>query len=290
MDEQGRHILVVDDDALNATLMKEICEAAGHLVRVAHDGVEALALVREQRPDLVLLDIMMGNKDGLQVCRELRADPSTATVPVILVTAVDDLASKVRGIELGAQDYVTKPFRVFDLQARIRSALAEPAPGPGPAAPAATPGRVGGYSALRRELEHELMRAQRYRHPLAIALLTLESHAGLEAEHRRREAAGQVAALVDVLHKGLRGVDRIYRLASDTFLLLLPETSGEDADVPLQRIQDALAAHPGQRACPTRLSVQLVTYPDDRFPTVHDMLAHLTAAMRPGGRAEGPGA
>ncbi|HOX44961.1 MAG TPA: response regulator [Myxococcota bacterium] len=280
MGADTKRILVVDDDAINLNLMREICEAAGYLVSEAHDGYQALESARQSCPDLVLLDIMMGSKDGFQVCRELRAEPSTARVPVILVTAVDDSESMVRGIELGAEDYVTKPFRAFDLQARIRTALAGDAPDPAPPEDSSGPARVGGYRALRRELEHELARSQRYKHPLAVALLVIESHSTLAAEQRRREAAGQVAALVDVLHRSLRVVDRIYRLAADTFLLLLPETSGEDADVPLQRIQDALAAHPGQRECPIALSTILVSYPDERFTSVHAMLAHLTDEMR----------
>ncbi|RME28886.1 MAG: response regulator, partial [Deltaproteobacteria bacterium] len=116
-------ILVVDDDKFNVTLMRELCNTIGYRVVEAKNGFEALRKVGEQRPDLILLDLMMTGKSGFEVCQELKSDKSTADIPIIIVTALDDLESKMRGIKLGADDYVTKPFRLFELQQRIASVL-----------------------------------------------------------------------------------------------------------------------------------------------------------------------
>jgi DNA-binding response OmpR family regulator len=112
-------ILVVDDDSFNVALLRELCEGAGYEVVEAHTGPEALAAARTAAPDLILLDIMIQEKDGFAVCQELRAEAETADLPIVIVTALDDLESKIRGLEAGADDYVTKPFRLFELQQRI---------------------------------------------------------------------------------------------------------------------------------------------------------------------------
>lgn len=120
---EAETILVVDDDKFNLTLMRELCESAGYRVLEAGDGTSALELVLQQPPDLILLDVMMAGKDGFEVCLELRSREETAELPIIIVTALDDLDSKVQGLELGADDYVTKPFGLQELLARIQAVL-----------------------------------------------------------------------------------------------------------------------------------------------------------------------
>ena len=122
-------ILLVEDDPSIQELTKLGLEAAGFSVRTAGDGEAGLDRFREQRPDAVVLDIMLPKLDGLEVCRKIRAESS---VPVVMLTARNDTIDIVVGLESGADDYVTKPFEVPELVARIRAALrraqhAEPA-------------------------------------------------------------------------------------------------------------------------------------------------------------------
>jgi len=120
-------IAIVEDDAAIRAVLKVALKSAGYsLVREAERGDEGLRLVRERQPSLVLLDVMMPGLDGFEVLKRLRDGKDTASVPVILLTAKGEEADVVRGLELGADDYVTKPFSRPVLLARIRAVLRRP--------------------------------------------------------------------------------------------------------------------------------------------------------------------
>jgi two-component system, OmpR family, alkaline phosphatase synthesis response regulator PhoP len=113
-------ILVVDDETRIVTLVRDYLERAGYRVLTAADGETALATVRAQRPDLVVLDLMLPGVDGLDVCRRLRRESG---VPIIMLTARVEETDRIVGLELGADDYVTKPFSPRELVARVRATL-----------------------------------------------------------------------------------------------------------------------------------------------------------------------
>src|SRR6185436_10154018 len=116
-------VLVVDDIAGNARLVQALLAPDGHAVRTAGDGAEALRLVQSEPPDLVLMDVMMPVVDGFEACRDIKQNPEKRLIPVVLVTSLDDTDSRVRGIEAGADDFVSKPFNAVELRARVRSLL-----------------------------------------------------------------------------------------------------------------------------------------------------------------------
>jgi two-component system, sensor histidine kinase and response regulator len=116
-------ILVVDDDFASARLVAKYLHHDGYQAVVAHDGPAALARATAEPPDLVLLDVMMPGMDGLAVCRGLRAEEATADLPVIFLSARGDLTDRVAGLDVGAVDYLVKPFEPADLLARVRAAL-----------------------------------------------------------------------------------------------------------------------------------------------------------------------
>ncbi|MDW8172575.1 MAG: response regulator transcription factor [Anaerolineae bacterium] len=118
--KDGKRILVVDDEPRMIGFIRMNLELEGHLVLEAHNGLEALEVVRTQLPDLILLDVMMPELDGFETLRMLR---EFSTVPVIMLTAKGDENDKVYGLELGADDYVTKPFGPRELSSRIRAVL-----------------------------------------------------------------------------------------------------------------------------------------------------------------------
>jgi DNA-binding response OmpR family regulator len=118
-DQPGR-IVVVDDDATVADVVRRYLVRDGHCVQCVHDGYEALRLVEQQPPDLVVLDLMLPGIDGLQVCRRLR---ERWPIPVVMLTALGDETDRLAGFETGADDYVTKPFSPRELAMRVRSVL-----------------------------------------------------------------------------------------------------------------------------------------------------------------------
>jgi len=116
-------ILVIDDEKDLIELVKYGLEKEGFLVKGASDGESGLAAAARNLPDLVIVDLMLPGMDGIEVCRRLRSDARTATVPIIMLTAKSSESDRVVGLELGADDYVTKPFSPRELAARIKAVL-----------------------------------------------------------------------------------------------------------------------------------------------------------------------
>jgi two-component system, OmpR family, phosphate regulon response regulator PhoB len=123
------YILAVEDEDALATLLHYNLEKEGYAVGLAGDGEEALVMVDEKLPDLVVLDWMLPKVSGIEVCRRLRARQETRNVPIILLTARGEESDRIRGLDTGADDYVTKPFSMTELSARIRAVLRRIRPG-----------------------------------------------------------------------------------------------------------------------------------------------------------------
>jgi len=116
-------VLIVEDDRDIADLIAHYLQKAGHTAEIVTSGTAALPRARDAVPDLLILDRMLPGMDGLLVCQALRADPATAAIPIILLTARGEEAERVQGLELGADDYVTKPFSPRELMARVAALL-----------------------------------------------------------------------------------------------------------------------------------------------------------------------
>jgi putative two-component system response regulator len=119
----GATILVVDDIAANVRLLQRILIRDGHRVLFAQDGEEALERVRHDHPDLVLMDVIMPTLDGFETCRRLKSNAETRLVPVVLITALQGSRERVRGLEVGADDFLSRPVNTAELTARVRSLL-----------------------------------------------------------------------------------------------------------------------------------------------------------------------
>jgi len=122
-DESRPRILVVDDDALIRQFLEDQLTGEGYLVSTARDGEEALAKVAADSPDLILLDVMMPKVDGFEVCRRLKSDERTILIPVVMVTALTATDQRIKGIEAGADDFLSKPYNRLELFTRVRSLL-----------------------------------------------------------------------------------------------------------------------------------------------------------------------
>ncbi len=121
--DENASLLIVDDDALICEVLKTKLERSGYEVEIANNGMEALESIKTRLPDLVVLDVNMPKMDGYEVCRRLREDETTRALPVLMITAYGGLNHVIKGLETGADDYVTKPFEIEEVTVRIRSLL-----------------------------------------------------------------------------------------------------------------------------------------------------------------------
>jgi len=146
-------ILIVEDERDIADLVAHTLQKAGHVTEVAGSGTEALARLRTRRPELVILDLMLPGMDGLAVCAAMRRDPAVAAIPIIMLTARADESDRVAGLELGADDYVTKPFSTKELAARVGALLRRVQRG-------ASPDRPLRYGAIDVDVDRHVVTVQ----------------------------------------------------------------------------------------------------------------------------------
>ena len=119
--EQPERILLVDDNPTNLQVLFQTLEGRGYNLLVAKDGETAIPIVKKALPELILLDIMMPGIDGYEVCRRLKNDPTTKEIPIIFLSALGETKDKVRGLDLGAVDYISKPFQAEEVIARVNT-------------------------------------------------------------------------------------------------------------------------------------------------------------------------
>jgi len=210
----------------------------------------------------------------------LKADPELATIPVILVTAAGDLESRSKGIELGAEDYVTKPFRVFEIQQRIRNALrTRAAESAARRAQDTEPidllTRAGTSQQFVISLDYELTRAARFGHPLTCVLVRVDNYNEILAGGEDA-GDGVLVQLAQALRGCIRGIDHLFRSNREEFAMLLPETDAGGGDVVLQRLHERVMDAETWKAMvkPAPLiRAAAASYPAPNITTGHALLA-----------------
>jgi diguanylate cyclase (GGDEF)-like protein len=258
MDQVSR-ILIVEDNPSLCEILCKIVESEGYTGTSVHTGREALKVLREKGPfDLVLLDVMLpdpdapggGGMDGYEVCQHIKANPALSDTMIFLVTVKDQPEDIMRGIDAGADDYITKPFNTTLLLAKIKAMLriknlsvelkeknrqlVEMA---------ITDGLTGipNYRFFIDKLEDEVRRSRRYKAPFTLLLLDLDNFKEINDTHGHRHGDYVLREVATRLQEGLRGTDLLARYGGDEFALLLTQTHMEGGQKVAKQILDRLS-------------------------------------------------
>lgn len=300
-------VLVADDSDTERASARQALSDAGYEVVEAVDGQHALEVFARERPDLVLLDVVMPRLTGLETCRILKAKTQTTYLPVIMVSTRNSVNARVEGLRSGADDYLGKPYDPDELRARVeallraRRVLREVEPGRGAKGQGAEGGREGAVGestprgdidrndpAFRRRLEEEFDRAERYSDPLTCLRVELDQHEAVRREYPLDVTVELMAAMREVVGNSIRKIDLVYRAGESGYLLVLPNTHFPGALAVAERVardirKIRVAAIPDLHAS---VSVGVSFFPNKDTHSLHDMLQLVDAALD---RARGEG-
>lgn len=298
-------ILVADDSSSERASAREALESAGYQVFEAVDGQQALEVYTRERPDLVMLDVVMPRLTGLETCRILKAKAQSSYLPVIMVSSRNSVNARVEGLRSGADDYLGKPYDAEELRARVevllrtREVLADADPATSRTALLVEETADAGgddasgrpnASAFRRRLEEEFDRAARYSDPLACLRVEFDQFGDVSVAHSPEVASGVVLGLRDVIEMSVRKIDLVFRIDDRGYVLLLPNTHFPGALAVAERIaRDAnkLRIEPDPNANFT-VSVGVSFFPNKDTHSVQDLLDLVGAALERA-RTEGGG-
>lgn len=239
-----QRILIVEDVRLNAQILLNVLKDEYDL-RLASNGLEALEMVKEQMPDLILLDIIMPEMDGYAVCAELQADPNTRDIPILFLTALEGDKNEAYGIELGAMDYIRKPFNVPVVKAKIRNHLELKRYKD----ILKRDSRVDGLTRIpnRRRFDEayaeECNRAMRNKTPLAVLMMDLDLFKAYNDTYGHLQGDDVLKLVAKTLYNALqRPGDLLARWGGEEFVALLPQTTLEGASQVAERLRLAVLA------------------------------------------------
>ena len=296
----GAKVLVADDSDAERASARSALTAAGYTVVEATDGQQALEVFARERPDLVLLDVVMPRLTGLETCRILKAKTQSTYLPVIMVSTRNSVNARVEGLRSGADDYLGKPYDAEELRARVeallraRRVLGEPEPAevsrlqrtvPEPGAPTVI--IDADHTSFRRRMEEEFDRAERYSDPLACLRVELDSYLDMLRDDAEAVRA-TVAALRKIITASIRKIDLIFRSDDRGYLLALPNTHFPGALSVAERIWRDSRRLLSPSGAPCSVSIGVSFFPNRDTHSLQDLLQLVDAALERA-RTEGGG-
>ena len=288
-DEVARsQILVVDDDAFSAGLVESYLKAAGFRSAHCTEPARAFEVIQAEIPDLIILDVMMPGVDGFELCQKVRAHPALHLTPIIFLTRKGDVEQRIRGLEVGGNDYLSKPFDPDELVARVRSHLSRMAALRDLALRDGLT-RCYNHGYFKVRLEQEVDRARRYKQGFALGLLDVDLFKRINDTHGHPAGDAVLMNLAGVISASVRSSDVVARYGGEEFGLLLVQAGMKEAELIAERTRERVAGHgftgPGADRIPVTVSIGLTALTDD--DTVESLVQRADDALydaKAGGR------
>jgi len=288
-------ILIVDDDPSNRLLLKEILTSNGYEVKMARKGGEALNMVQEDPPSAVILDVLLPDMNGLQICRKMKSSKQTRFIPIVLLTALRGNQERIQGIEAGADDFISKPVHRVELITRIKSlvrikrlneileqkveeleAVKEKLK-----TLAVTDGltAVYNYRAFRRQLKHEISRSKRFRMPVSLLIIDIDHFKEYNDQFGHLNGDRALQQFASLLKKNIREIDCLARYGGEEFTVILPGTDKRSSAFVAEKLRGLIekanfALMDRTESSRITVSIGAATYPDDAED--EETLIHLT--------------
>lgn len=240
MQQEGTEVVLLIDDCydvyrlLRARLRSESIDLVG-----VTSGAEGIKTATEDKPSIILLDLDMPEMDGFEVLRHLKGDPATLDIPVIVLSGIQSPHDKVTAFDLGAVDYITKPFELTELRIRVRSALRLFSLMRMLAQKAQIDGLTGLWNRAHFDdrWEHEVERTRRHGKPASLAIVDLDHFKSINDTYGHPAGDSVIQGLAKIIQRQSRGSDICCRFGGEEFAIIMPETTPEDARTLCDRIR-----------------------------------------------------
>lgn len=239
-------IMIVDDTKENINILRKTLARIGCKISVALDGKMALDLIPRLKPDLILLDVMMPDIDGYEVCRRLKEDEELKNIPVIFITAKGDTEDVVEALEVGAVDFIMKPFRQEEVLARVKTHLTLSAAIKKLIPDSETDPLTGLYNrrTFLKRIENEAMRFKRSQKPFSILFGDIDFFKKINDTYGHSAGDDILINISKLLTTEKREIDQVARWGGEEFLILLPETDLKGAVQLGNKIREMISAQP----------------------------------------------
>jgi diguanylate cyclase (GGDEF)-like protein len=276
--------MVIEDHPDQRELLEIVLQREGYRVVTAANGVDALEKLEREPAQVILSDVMMPKMDGFELMRKIRANPLTKNLYIILITARIQERDRVQGLDLGADDYITKPFSFSELLARVRVGARVVEYQQHLEHQALVDSLTGLYNrgAFERKMEEEFERAQRYRHQLSLIILDVDNFKKINDSYGHHWGDEVLKKIAEYLTSKTRRSDYAARYGGEEFVLILPETDIESAltvDMKVRSEIKAAAFGAKTRSFSITVSVGISSTSNKEYSTWHQMLEDADEAL-----------
>ena len=240
------NVMIVDDTRPNVLVLQRALTSIGYNISVAFDGEKALELIPKTKPDLILLDVMMPGINGFDVCKRLKNDPELSDIPIIFITAMGMPKDLLKGFEIGAVDYITKPFNLQEVCIRVKTHLTLSAAIKKLIQDSETDSLTGLFNrrTFLKKIENEAMRFKRNKKPFSLLFADIDFFKKVNDTYGHAAGDDVLISVSNLLNTEKREVDQVGRWGGEEFLLLLPETNLGGAAQHGNKIRELVSAKP----------------------------------------------